>query len=558
MDTSVEWIGHEPASLQPGELSVSSECLPFTAIPHTTPLFADYLYDFPKVQQFFARPPHLNSWAADEVKKIAYDDMRRSRVADILERQNRAWGASEATLENIKRLRRGACAIVTGQQVGLFGGPLFSIFKAVSAVSMAAEVTKLGVNCVPVFWLATEDHDLAEVNHTVLLGADGRLHRAETPTHAVENAPMSQVRFGPEITPVVDEAAAIAGDSEITDWIRESYRPGETLGSAFAKLFTKLFEQWGVILLDASDPDLHALVAPIYREALERSSELTGELLNRGKQLERAGYHQQVKVTESSTLLFTIRDGQRLPIHRANSNHGEFRVETEKVGREALLAQIAQAPHRFSANVLLRPVSQDYMLPTLAYIGGPAEIAYFAQAAVVYEKLLGRVTPILPRFSATLVESKARELMQRYRLKFSDVLHGPEHLRELMATHVLPAELQTSFEAADAGLRESLEQITSGLERLDKTLVEAAQRAGAKMHYQLKRLRARAARAQLRREEVISRHAQLISSCLFPDKALQEREISGVSFVARHGRELLARLHQSAQAGCLDHQILYL
>ena len=534
-----------------------SECLPFSAIPHTTPLFADYLYSFPKVQQFYSRPPHL-AWAADEARRINYDDGRRERVAAILDRQNRAWNASPATLENIARLRRGACAMVTGQQVGLFGGPLFSIFKALSAVNLAAEATKTGTDCVPVFWLATEDHDLAEVNHTFLLGPDGTLHRVATSTRAVENAPISRVAFGPEIQSAVDQAASLLGDSELTDWLREFYRPGENLGTAFANLFSRLFADFGVVLLDASDPALHAIAAPMYRHAIERSAELTSALLTRGKELEGAGYHQQVKVTEASTLLFAIRDGQRLPIHRANANHNDFRVESAKLNRDALLAQIADAPQQFSPNVLLRPLVQDYLLPTLGYIGGPAEIAYFAQAGVLYEKLLGRVTPVLPRFSATVVEKKAGEFIERYQLKFTDLFHGPEHLREQMAAHVLPGELQVSFEAADASLSESLQQIGSALEKLDKTLVEAARRAGTKMHYQLRRLRARAARAELRKNEVISRHAAFLSSSLYPDKALQEREIGGAYFIARHGRELLDRLYQVTQACCLDHQIMYL
>ena len=537
---------------------MSSECLAFSAIPHTTALFSDYLYDFRKVEPFYPRSPNLTSWAADEAKRITYDESRRDRVAAILERQNRAWKASPATLENIARLRSGACAMVTGQQVGLFGGPLFSIFKALSAITMAAEASQLGVNCVPVFWLATEDHDLAEVNHASLLGREGALHKVATPSHAGENAPMSQVVFGREIEAAVDDAAAILGDSEITDRLREFYRPGETMGSAFANLFAALFGRWGIILLDPSDPELHALVAPIYRQALEHAPELNDELLKRGKELEHAGYHQQVKVTQSSTLLFVIRDGQRLPIHRANSNHGEFRIESAKIGRDALLSQIADAPHQFSANVLLRPVVQDFLLPTLAYIGGAAEVAYFAQAAVVYRQLLGRVTPILLRFSATLVEPKAHELMQRYHLKFSDLFHGPEHLREFMATRVLPSELQTSFEAADAGLKESLAQISGSLEHLDKTLVEAAHKAGAKMHYQLQRLRGRAARAELRKNEVIARHAQVLSSALYPAKALQERQIAGIYFLARFGEAILDRLQQSMKACCLDHQIMYL
>ena len=220
---------------------MSSECLPFSAISHTTPLFSDFLYDFPKVHQFFPRPPNLTSWAVEEANKVAYNETHRQTVAAILDRQNRAWNASSATLENIVRLRAGAFAMVTGQQVGLFGGPLFSIFKALSAVTMAAEVRQLGIDCVPVFWLATEDHDLAEVNHVGLLASDGALRQITASSHAVENAPMSQVVFGPEITAAVNEAVSVLGESEIADCLREFYRPGETLGSAFARLFATLF-----------------------------------------------------------------------------------------------------------------------------------------------------------------------------------------------------------------------------------------------------------------------------------------------------------------------------
>src|SRR5262249_44518192 len=153
------------------------------------------------------------------------------------------------------------------------------------------------------------------------------------------------------------------------------------------------------------DPELHRIAEPIYRAAIERAEELDDTLLARGKELESAGYHQQVKVTPSSSLLFALRDGARIPIHRrANGKENRFTIGNEELSQHELQAQISSAPQNFSPNVLLRPVVQDYLLPTLTYTGGSAEVAYFAQGAVVYERLLGRVTPIVPRFSATIVE----------------------------------------------------------------------------------------------------------------------------------------------------------
>jgi bacillithiol biosynthesis cysteine-adding enzyme BshC len=539
---------------------VRTECLPFTLIPHTTPLFTDLLYSYPKVRQFFPRSPDLAQWAPQEAETIRYDSRLRQKVTAILERQNRAWGASAEALKNLGRLRAGASCVVTGQQVGLLGGPLFAIFKALGAIRLAEKATELGAECVPVFWLATEDHDLAEINHATLLASDGSLVRLTTPTLGARDAPVGDIRLGEEIRQPLEDAAAALGDSEITDLLRRCYQPGETLGSAFAKLFSALVGRWGVIMLDASDPELHALAQPIYRAAVERADELDQALLERDRELLSSGYHDQVKVTELSTLLFTIENGSRVVIHRGNgvARPAGFRIGQEKLGREELLRRIDAEPQHFSANVLLRPVVQDYLLPTLAYTGGPAECAYFAQAAVVYEKLLGRVTPAVPRFSATLVEPKAASLLERYHLKLTDVFHGPERLRELLAERALPADLKAAFETAAESLQACLARIESSLARLDPTLVDAAQRAGSKMRYQLDGLQGKAARAELMRSEVLDRHGRLLSNLLFPHKNLQEREIAGVAFLARHGMELLERLYETAGSSCPDHQVVYL
>lgn len=537
-----------------------TECLAFTHIPHSTPLFTDFLYDYPKVRQFFPRSPDLQQWARQESGAIRYDSVRRQRVAEILERQNRAWGASAQMLRNLGRLRAGAACVVTGQQVGLFGGPLFAIFKALGAIRLAEKATQAGADCVPVFWLATEDHDLAEVNHTTLLSSDGGLHPLVAACHGATDAPMSEIHLGEEIGAVLERAAEALGDSEIMDMLRQAYQPGATLGDAFARLFTALVGRWGVIMLDASDPGLHAMAQPIYRSAIERAEELDQALLERNRELLAAGYHEQVKVTELSTLLFTIHNGSRVVIHRGNGVAAptDFRIGHDKLSRQELLQRIDAEPHHFSANVLLRPVLQDYLLPTLAYTGGPAECAYFAQAGVVYQKLLGRVTPVLPRFSATLVEPRAASLLRRYDLKLTDVFHGPEHLRELLAERTLPADLKAAFQSTTESLAACLARIEGALGRLDPTLVDAARRAGSKMRYQLDRLEGKAARAELMRSEVLDRHAGLLSNVLFPHKNLQEREIAGVSFLARHGMELLDRLYEAANGACPDHQLVFL
>jgi len=368
------------------------------------------------------------------------------------------------------------------------------------------------------------------------------------------------VTFGGEIETLINAAVELLGDSEVAGVLREAYRPGKTFGSAFARLFTRLFADWGVILLDGSDPELHAIAEPIYAAAIERSADLDDAVLARGQALDAVGYHQQVKVTASSTLLFALVDGARVPVHRRGnvSSSMDFVLGPENISQPELLRRIAATPHLFSPNVLLRPVVQDYLLPTLAYTGGASEVAYFAQADVVYRALLGRTTPIVPRFSASLVETKPQALLERYGLTLRDLFHGPEALREKLASRALPQDVQAAFNNADVAVEKSLAAIRDSLARLDQTLVDSATHASSKIHHQLNQLRARAARAELRQSEVLGRHAELLSNALYPGKTLQEREIAGIHFVARHGTDLLRNLYDAIHPDCLDHQVISL
>ncbi|MGA8763487.1 MAG: bacillithiol biosynthesis cysteine-adding enzyme BshC, partial [Candidatus Sulfotelmatobacter sp.] len=536
---------------------MKAQCLPFSQIPHTTRLFADYLAYAPSVQPFYPRSPHFSEWLKEEASALRYDNARRQRVSAILERQNKSWDASPQTFLNIGRLRAGASAVVTGQQVGLFGGPTFALYKALTAIKLAEEATAAGVDAVPIFWLATSDHDLAEVNHVSIPGADGLLRVVSTLSHGVPGAPVSEVHLGDEILPAVEEAAALLGDSPATQLLRESYRPSETLGSSFARLYARLFAPWGVILLDASDPELHRVAEPVYRSAIERAAEVNAALLARGEALVKAGYEQQVKVTPSSVLLFTLRDGARTVLHLRGGAEGgsaEFAAGGERGGETIapleLLARISAHPEHFSPNVLLRPVVQDYLLFTLAFTGGPAEVAYFAQAGAVYETLTGRVTPILPRFSATIVEAKVQRWLRQYHLTVPDVFRGPEALRQELAARTLPADLQAAFERANKSVENAFSSLQEALAKLDPTLVDACRTGASKAHYQLDRLRERVTAAELRRSEVVVRHGEALSHTLYPENALQERGVAGLYFLAHNGTELLQQLYETLHTDC--------
>ena len=537
-----------------GDDGVIPDCIPFSEIPHSTRLFSDFLSYSSDIRKFFPNPPDP-ARVASRAAVVPHGTKIQGQVADVLQKQNRVWGASEKTLENIRRLRDGAHAVVTGQQVGLFGGPVLSLFKAASVLSLAKQVESAGVDCVPVFWLASEDHDLAEVNQSLLLNADFQLAPFSVETEGKADSPVANVRLGAGADELVAKVAQILGENLAADYLRDSYRVGETFSGAYARLYTRLFAEHGLVLLDPSDDELHRIAAPLFVEAVERAGELDDALLERNREITHAGYHEQVKITGESTPLFALLDGSRMPIHRAN---GGFSIRKERLTLEELKQRIEEHPEEFNPNVLLRPVLQDYWLPTLAYIGGPAEIAYFAQVGVVFEKLLGRVTTVLPRMSATLIEPKIEKLLNKYELNLQDLFHGETQLRDELAVRSLSPELKLDFERGRLAIEEAMQRISESLHKLDPTLVEAARNAANKISYQVGRLEKRASQAELRREEILSRHAAMIENALYPHKTLQEREIAGLYFYAKYGAELIDRLIETAQNPCPEHRIVRL
>ena len=525
------------------------ECLPFSSIPHTTRLFDDFLHHFDKVRGFYSRPPLDETWWEEEKSRIAYPAERRKAVAAILDRQNRAFGASEPTLRNIQRLRDGAAAIVTGQQVGLFGGPLFCVLKAISVAQIAEKA-----GAVPVFWLASEDHDLDEINFVNLPAAD-HLKKFTVNTAHRENAPVGTIAFDDEIAAATQQVEALFGKSDISEWLAASYHKGNTFASAFAKFYARVLSELGIVFLDPLDHELHAIAQPLYRSALERSEEINQALQRRELELESAGYHAQVKVTPSHTLCFYLDDGARTPVRHEGE---EFLIGSRKLSPARLLAETERCPERFSANVLLRPVVEDYLLPTLCYCGGPSEAAYFAQVEVVYRSLAGRVTPIVPRIFATVIEPRQAKLLDRYHLKLTDVFVPPEKLREVVAGHALPESVTESFDTATEHLNRALAAVQPALKKLDKTLVDAAENAASKMRYQLQGLRDKAARAEVRKNVELERHAAELSTLLYANKELQEREVGAAYFLLKYGMGVLATLKESLKIGCSGHQIITL
>lgn len=545
-----------------------SHCVSFREIPRTSKLFSSFLEEFNRVAAYYAHPPTA-AGIDSAAKEVRFPSSLRDSLVEILRLQNARFGPADhidpATSRNLDRLSKGAVAIVTGQQVGLFSGPAYTFYKALTAVRCAEDATLRGTDAVPIFWLATSDHDLAEVNHAVWNTRGGTSQYALPSDEKDAGRSVGEVALGEAVQALVATAeATLEGPfgSDVARTLREAYAPGETYGSAFGKLMARLLAGRGIIFIDPSDPRLQRIAAPVYQNAIDQSGSLRDSLLARSKELERVGFHAQVKVTHETTLLFCSFAGRREPLH---NEKGNFVAGDTVFTKEQLMAAVEKTPEAFSPNALLRPVVQDTLLPTAAYVGGPAEVAYFAQARVIYEKLLGRMPAVLPRASFTIIEPGIARFLDQYGLGIRDMLAGPQHVRTRMEQKALPDAVAREFQSGEETLRTLLRGYEAPLAQLDSTLVGALRSTEEKMLHQFNQLRAKVGRAENFRSGVLDRHERILFDSVCPDGHLQERTLCALPWLAAHGPELLDEVsRRSSISGGTDdpscahkHQVLY-
>jgi bacillithiol biosynthesis cysteine-adding enzyme BshC len=491
-------------------------------------------------------------------------------IVGLLASQNAGSGPQAAAALEV--LRQGAGTVVTGQQVGLFGGPLFTPFKAATAVARARTATAAGHPHAAIFWLASEDHDFAEVNHITFPAR--RELRKLTYSAAPEAAmPVGPIVLDDSISPLIDQAWELLGASDAMEALAAAYRPGRTFTQAFAEFYSKAFAAQGLLILDASGREAHRMGATVLRAGLEQADELHAALLERNRELAAAGYHAQVAVGAQNSLLFLIDDksGARLALKRtapsAQEPAGLWQAGRQNYSTADLVGILETEPERISPAALLRPVFQDFLLSTSLTIGGPAEIAYFAQSAVLFERILGRMTPVQPRFSATLVEPAIGDLLRRHELTLERVFQvgaeesgatGATALAQLLAARAMPIEGKKKLAATGNALDADLNVLLDWMRGQDEGLGKSAETAASKMRYQMNRLRTLAANFQLQREASLGRHAETLWQALYPDGELQERLHGAAYYFARYGFELAEELTAHAANPCPGHTALWL
>jgi bacillithiol biosynthesis cysteine-adding enzyme BshC len=518
-------------------------CVRHTELPHTSSLFADVLYHPDRTARFYAHPMRdLEAFrkAADEIQ---LPEDRRAALIHALRIQNPAG-------RSLERLAQpGTVAVVAGQQVGLFSGPAYTVYKALHAAKLAEWLSANGVPAVPAFWLATEDHDFAEVNHVFVYGPDHQPVKLEMRRSASAQPVGTVTLADPPLRELRTALHGMPFGEEVADMVEETYRAGSTMGKSFGELLRAMLKDFDILQVDPMLPAFRELAAPTVRAAVERAPELTAAVLERNKELSHAGYHAQVHVEDQTSFFFLLENGKRLTLRR----HGSEYVLN---GRRFTTEELAALGTSLSPNALLRPVVQDTILPTVAVIGGPAEVAYFAQSEVLYRALLGRMPVAVPRTGFTIFDQRCHKLMERYHLTIQDFFHGKEALRERIARQLVPPALTAS-------IAESLKQVDAAIERLEKdlaafdpTLSLAVERSGRKARYQFAKIERKTGREALRRDARAVQEAASLYGLVYPEHNLQERVYSILPFLAKHGMELIGNLYESIQLDCGDHRLM--
>lgn len=528
--------------------------IPFRRIPGHSPLFLDYVDLSPAAERFYATPPVKPKLEIFARKQSSKKYFPRKEMALILERQNALYGAGAALEEQVSDLARpDSVAVVTGQQVGVFGGPLYTIYKALTAVALAEELQKSGIRAVPVFWMETEDHDLAEATRVFHPGPSPgtvEVARALFGDRAPSPRPVGSLTLPLKIrdvnTDYLDSIPESPFRANVRALLEEAYAPGVTMTLAFARLLRSILP--GLLLFDPADPEAKRLAAPVFLKALENSDTIVAALRERAGGLARAGYPVQVHLREDATLLF-VTEGERLALER-ESDRFRLRGSATSFTAEDLRYLMEGAPERFSPNVLLRPVVQDALFPTAAYVAGPSEIAYFAQVGPLYA-LIDRPMPVIwPRNSFTLLDPETAAELECLGIDPGDCLAGGERIREKSPPSSRELERLDELERR---LDRDLRKVRAEIGAVEAGLERAAENARRRILHNMGRVRART----LRLSPVAQAVDRLLPRCL-PEGKLQERGPGILLPLARYGSPLLERLRLETRPENFAHRVLYL
>ncbi len=528
-------------------------------------LFFDYLYDLPRVRSFYPADYRDYAGYATVMQAVDRKGVDRKTLVDVLTAQNTAFGASPRTLENIALLGKpNAYAVVTGQQVSLFGGPLYTVFKTITAIKLAARLKEAHPRAefVPVFWIEGEDHDFAEMNHTGILDAENKLVRIEyLPGGMIPErnlGAIGELAFDDSLNGTMERLSSTLQKTEFTGKVLENlrrwYAPGQTFNQAFAGWMAQLFRETGLVFLSPNDLRLKQRLSPLFTREIAEFPAISQIVIGQSAELEKE-YHAQVK--PKSVNLFMFHKGGRYLIEPRETDFS-LKGTRHFIPKEEMLRIAQEHPELLSANVILRPIAQDTLLPTVAYVAGPSEVAYHAQIGPVYRHL-GIPQPVIyPRASASFVEERLHRAMDKYELQLEEFFGDISRITAKVVEQISEVKLDVIFGNASTHVRDAMNELKFGLNEIDPTLLGSLENSVGKIDTTIAVLKEKALAAQKRRNETAVRQIEKAANGLLPNASLQEREISLLHYLNKYGPDVLQWTMERLDIAGFKHQILTL
>jgi len=523
------------------------------------PLAGDYAFNFQNIALLYAGDPTSPQAWRETIARVQNHPRERARIAEILAAQQARRGAPPAARDAAALLADAkTVAVITGQQAGAFGGPLFTLLKAVTAIQLARRAaSEHHAPVVAVFWVDAEDHDWEEVRSCTVLDAEfqPRTITLAEPDGAGE-LPVAALDLDNRIGQTLDELAAALGTTDFSEWtmsaLRGAYRPGAGVADAFARWIETLLGPFGLVVFDSADPTAKPLAASVFARELRSPGRTAALAASAGEVLGSRGHQPQVVPQPDSVSLFHL-DGARRPIRRQGDGLivGDHSSTTEALARET-----ASHPGHFSPNVLLRPIVQDTLFPTICYVPGPSELAYLGQLGGVYERFGVPMPLMYPRASATLVDSSTARFLSKYDFPLEDLQRQDESALNRLLHSQLPPEVEQSLTEAEEAIRRAMQRVIDAMPQLDPTLAGAAKTTVGKMEHDLRGLQSKVIHAAKRRDETLRRQFTRVQAQIFPMGHAQERTLGVVYFLNRYGPALVDRLLASLPLDLGRHWIM--
>jgi bacillithiol biosynthesis cysteine-adding enzyme BshC len=534
--------------------------IPTNSLPKISSLAHDYFYEFDKISEFFSGDfRDLNTYTK-QTERVRSRNYPREQLAAILEELNLGYGCGTKTVQNIKRIIEDkACAVVTGQQVGLFSGPLYTIFKALTTIKLAESLKQKNQGTyVPVFWMASDDHDFEEINHITLLDKDNHLVEIKYAGHSSGlKKPVSDIFLSKKISDCIQQLHDLTRDSEfkpkILSQLSAAYQPSRTLVDAFARWMTQLFAPFGLIFIDGAHPNLKGLGKEVFYTEIAQNSPSTQCALETSQKLKQKNYHTQIELHQGILNLFLVEDERE----SIQFKHDEYSVKgkPQTFKKEELLNLLEAKPDKFSPNVLLRPLYQDTLLPTIVYVGGLSEVAYYAQMKRVYERFSLPMPIIYPRKSLTLIEKNVDKALRAYNLSVQDMWQEADAKINKIAREKIPESLSRAFRTTASDLDKDLKDIKYEVTAFEPTLEKSVDLTIGKIHHQLSFLEKKILTAFKKQNTILTQRFQLAKNSLYPNQHLQERVLNITPFLLKYGNTLMDRLYKAMDINHHDHQL---